>query len=319
MDLLLKCLIVTGAISILFILSKILGFIYIYLRPSSLNRYHHNHIHSSATPWAIVTGANDGIGKGFAYALADHDFNVVLHGRNSTKLHNVRHEFQNEFPHLSFRIVLADAAQSGPETQKHINDIADSLRDLHVTVLINNVGTVSKPHGPEFSPFWQEIPEDIDALINVNARFPAQFTRAILPLLLSHGGPALILNMGSMADFGFPYMSMYSASKKFDMVFSSALKEEMRKEGKNVEVLGITCADVVGTTHDKNKSSLLRPDSRTYARAALNRVGCGEAVVCGWWVHGVMWWFGALLPQWVFNNLSKPMEKYHRDKYAKAA
>lgn len=215
--------------------------------------------------------------------------------------------------------MIADAAQSGPETQKHINEIADSLRDLHVTVLINNVGTVSKPHGPEFSPFWQEIPEDIDALININARFPAQFTRAILPLLLSHGGPALILNMGSMADFGLPYMGMYSASKKFDMIFSSALKGEMKREGKNVEVLGITCADVVGTTHDKSKSSLLRPDSRTYARAALSRVGCGEAVVCGWWVHGVMWWFRGLLPQWVFNSLLKPIDKYHRDKYAKAA
>jgi 17beta-estradiol 17-dehydrogenase / very-long-chain 3-oxoacyl-CoA reductase len=266
-----------------------------------------------------VTGASDGIGKGFAYALADHDFNVVLHGRNSTKLHNVRHELQNEFPHLSFRIVIADAAQSGPEAQKHINDIADSLRDLHVTVLINNVGTASKPHGPELSPFWQEIPEDIDALINVNARFPVQFTRATLPLLLSHGGPALILNVGSMADFGFPYMGMYSASKKFDMIFSSALKEEMKQEGKNVEVLGIMTAQVVGTAHDKNKSSLLRPDSRTYARVALDRVGCGEAVVCGWWVHGLMWRFGSLLPRWLFNLLSKHMGKHHGGKFAKAA
>jgi 17beta-estradiol 17-dehydrogenase / very-long-chain 3-oxoacyl-CoA reductase len=224
---------------------KFLLFVYTYVRPSSISRYHHHHTNSSAPPWAIVTGATDGIGKGYAYELADRGFNIVLHGRNSTKLHNVRHALQNDYPHLSFRIIIADATKSGSESLKNIKDIVGSLKDLHLTILINNVGTGAKASGAEVADvFVQSSPDDIDALINTNARFPVQFTRAVLPLLLSHGGPALILTMGSMAEMGMPYIGIYAASKSFDITFSRALRGELKLEGKNVEVLGIMTAAV---------------------------------------------------------------------------
>lgn len=293
------------AIAVIWIASlvmKLLLWVYIYVRPSSILRYRHNHSHTSETPWAIVTGSTDGIGKAYAYELADRGFNVVLHGRNSTKLHHVRHELQTEYPHLNFRIILADATQSGPEALKHIHELVEGLKDLHVTVLINNVGTGSKSTGEVIEEFTNSTPEDIDALINVNARFPVQFTRAALPLLLSHGGPALIMMMGSMSDFGMPYMDIYSASKSFDLSFSRALKREMEAEGKDVEVLGIMTGAVTDVGWDRTPKSFFRPESRQFARAALGKVGCGEDVVAAWWTHGISWWGMGLLPAWAFDR-----------------
>lgn len=39
--------------------------------------------------WAIVTGASEGIGKAYAFNLANHGFNIVLASRNQSKLENV--------------------------------------------------------------------------------------------------------------------------------------------------------------------------------------------------------------------------------------
>jgi 17beta-estradiol 17-dehydrogenase / very-long-chain 3-oxoacyl-CoA reductase len=280
---------------------KILSFIWIYfLRRSSISKYYHNHEHhsgSSVPPWAIITGASDGIGKHYAYELAKRNFNIVLHGRNATKLHHVRTELHDEFPHLSFKVVVADASKSGPEVTKHIKEIVDSLRDLHVTILINNVGTGGLRDGTVYSEIQDTPAEDIDYLINLNARFPAHFTRAVVPLLLSHGGPALILTMGSMAEFGLPRLSIYAASKCFDMAFSRALRREMMLAGrKNVEVLGIMTGSVTGVTHNTSQITLTMPDSAAFARQALERVGCGEDVVAANWVQGIVYKMVGAMP-----------------------
>ncbi len=39
-----------------------------------------------ANSWALVTGASDGIGKGFCQELANKGFNIILIARNPEKL-----------------------------------------------------------------------------------------------------------------------------------------------------------------------------------------------------------------------------------------
>ncbi|RDL38540.1 uncharacterized protein BP5553_02880 [Venustampulla echinocandica] len=64
MELYVKILAIGGALWFSRILLSIWRFIYIYARPSSLPRYHHHSKETGSPPWAIVTGASDGIGKG---------------------------------------------------------------------------------------------------------------------------------------------------------------------------------------------------------------------------------------------------------------
>jgi len=121
----------------------------------------------------------------------------------------------------------------------------------------------------------EDVPSgNVDALINLNARFPAQLTRALLPTLLNNT-PALILNMGSMASFGGLWITIYSSSKSFNVGFSRSLKQEMIAEGRDIEVLGINMGRVTGTGGRTEKPSLLAPDAETFAREALRKVGCG--------------------------------------------
>lgn len=93
--------------------------------------------------WAVVTGATDGIGKGFAQQLAKQGLNLVLVSRSLDKLTTVAREIEEKFD-VKTKVVDIDFtvdrdAQSRLETE---------TKDLNVGVLINNVG-VSYDH-PEY-------------------------------------------------------------------------------------------------------------------------------------------------------------------------
>ncbi|PVH84260.1 NAD(P)-binding protein [Cadophora sp. DSE1049] len=307
---------------------KALRFIYTYIHSSSIMRYHHLQPLTSRPPWALITGSSDGIGKSYASLLASKGFNIILHGRNPGKLETLRQSMQEAHPDLDFRVLVLDASKDGVDANREIKDAVDSLKDLHVTVLINNVGGGEKCDGPFMEPYVLYTTRDIDRLLNVNARFPAQITRAVLPLLKKHGGPALIMTMGSMSDFGMPYMSVYSAAKAFDLTFSTALKRELDAEGRTmtasdgrkstigsqIEVLGIMTGGVTEVAWDKTKGNLFRPAAETLAKAALERVGCGRDVVAAYLPHALIWPLPDLLPKWLFESVllrTSQMEMRH--------
>lgn len=89
------------------------------------------------TPYALVTGATDGIGKAIARELYDKGFNLVLHGRNPEKLCRVLEEIQSSSTaKRAIRLWVADA--SAPEV-----DFASALKDwedIEITLVIHNVG-----------------------------------------------------------------------------------------------------------------------------------------------------------------------------------
>ena len=76
---------------------KFLRFIYLYTRPSSVERYFYGD-----SPWALVTGASDGIGFGIAQELATNGLNVILHGRNPEKLERTKIQLEGEFRNVNF-------------------------------------------------------------------------------------------------------------------------------------------------------------------------------------------------------------------------
>lgn len=182
------------------------------------------------------------------------------------------------------------------------------LKKLHITVLINNVGMGTKDSGPIMQPFVETTTKNLDKLINSSVRFPIQFTHAVLPHLLSHGGPALILTMGSIADFGVPYLATYSGMKSSNLAFSRALRREMKVEGwQNLEVLGVMLAGVTRPSWDKSSGGWLRPTSEQFVRATLGFVGCGKDVVAPWWNQDLMWMCLKNCPDWLLDMVMTRM------------
>ena len=271
-----------GVVTCVLLLTKLIGFLGLHRRSSSLPRYRQR-----ADTWALVTGATDGIGLAFIKELASNGFNVILHGRNAAKLKKLKAQLSDDHPKLHFRSLVLDA--SVPLSEKQITDTTAWLQEVHLTILINNVGGVEViMNPPAVGPLARHSHEDINNLMNLNAGFPTQLTRALWPML-ANNLPSLVMNISSAASLGFPYATIYSGSKAFVESFTHGLYAEAHAESHDVEVLGIVVGTVTDVSHRKEPVSLLTPNATTMARAALGKVGCGRAVVDAWVAGGGCW------------------------------
>ena len=197
-----------GILSILTIIYKLSHFSYPYIRTGSLEKYN-----NEGGAWALVTGSSDGIGQAIVHELCSKGFNIILHGRNATKLSPVQGESINiisKYPISHFH-----SRCRGPYLGqiRAIQDFIASIKDLKLTVLVNNVGGTATL-AADFLPFKDHTTKEIDDLILINMLFATHLTHALLPLLTQQPA-ALILNTGSASHTGLPYMAVYSATKGY--------------------------------------------------------------------------------------------------------
>lgn len=305
-----------GVLSILSVLYSIASFVSPFLRPSRLSRYHHDT--DGKPPWALVTGASDGIGKQFCRHLAARGFNVVLHGRNPSKLARVEGELAYTFPQRQFRTLIADGSaiacnrcrptMSSPSPASNSKDdgqpalvdfdaVAASLEDINLTVLVNNAG------GGVVNPVYQFLQHCSESRlvgnINLNAIFPLLMQSHLLPQLLRNA-PSLVLNVGSLSDNGLPMLASYASSKKFGDTASRILSRELVLQGRHadLEVLSVRVGEVTETSYNSHPVSFFEPDAATMAAAALARVGCGRPTVVGYFPHALQQAAMDLAPAW---------------------
>jgi 17beta-estradiol 17-dehydrogenase / very-long-chain 3-oxoacyl-CoA reductase len=261
------------------------------LSRSALARY------ISASPtnpsWALVTGASDGIGRAFAFELCRRGANVLLHGRNAAKLEAVAAELTAAYPSRTVATAVVDAAKHDGASDTALAALVQQASNLpgggRLRILVNNVGGAGALIGKGITHRLCDTSlAEVDVQINVNARFPARLTTALLPVLTSaESAPALVMNISSVAgEFALPYQVVYCATKAFNLGFSGALRAEMSIEGKDVEVLGL----VVGSVNTpgaprkvQNVSGVM--EAGRFAREALDRVGCGRERISVGWMH----------------------------------
>jgi 17beta-estradiol 17-dehydrogenase / very-long-chain 3-oxoacyl-CoA reductase len=268
-----------GLATVLLVAYRVVSFLRIYLRSSSLERY----LNDGA--YAVVTGAADGIGKAVAMELASRGFNIVLHGRNKEKLEAVKSLIQRSHTQRDVVTVVHDA---GANSRLDIS----AIRSLPISVLVNNVG------GAEPKPLTQTSEADIDKTITINAGFPTHLTCNLLPHLTR---PALILNVSSYVSvFPPPYLATYAGAKAFVTAFSNSLA----REDESVEAISLITGSVHSATNTK-PVGFLRPDSVTYAKSILSAVGCGKLTVFPYWPHAVQAYVFSLMPRKMLEGAMK--------------
>jgi 17beta-estradiol 17-dehydrogenase / very-long-chain 3-oxoacyl-CoA reductase len=260
-------------------------------RPSSFARYTSSD--PTAQTWALVTGASDGIGLGFARELCARGVNVIIHGRNEAKLNQVRADLLESFSNRHVEIWVADAGQhDDSDAFQSLHELLQSLPDGgHLRILVNNVGGVHNLIGKElFQRLEDTSLDEVDTLLNVNARFPARLTTALLPTLCSPtSAPSLIINIGSIAALGcMPFTTLYNASKSFNHAFSQSLTMEMEAQDHKVEVLAFVTGsvDTAGNPKDED-DAIFSITPQKMAKNALDSAGCGRALLFAHWKHWV--------------------------------
>ena len=179
---------------------------------------------------ALVTGATGGLGRVFVDQLLEEDGLDELWAvaRTAQKLERLRDELGSRVVPLP--VDLANA--SGLRT------FARMLEEERPTVayLVNNAGTAKMGAWDEFSV------GEIERTVALNCTAVTALCRTCLPFM---GRGSRILNVSSASAFQpTPYLSLYAATKAFELSYSRALRAELA--GTGVTVCGV-CPSWVDT------------------------------------------------------------------------
>jgi len=156
---------------------------------------------------AILTGASGGIGRAIAAALAPHCSELLLVGRDASRL-------------------AASAAAAGPVARTLIADLAtaagrDAVSLPGLNLLVNNAGA------GDFAWLADQSDATLARIVETNVLAPMQLTRRLLPEL-ARQPEAWIVNVGSIMGYlGYPGHAAYCASKFALRGFSEALRREL--------------------------------------------------------------------------------------------
>ncbi|XP_053727964.1 17-beta-hydroxysteroid dehydrogenase type 3 isoform X2 [Synchiropus splendidus] len=168
---------------------------------------------TSMGEWAVVTGASDGIGREYAFALAERGMNVVIMSRTKEKLNQVAGDIE---------------ASTGRRVQVIV---ADFVKDsIFKEFQVNNVGTL-----PSLIPckFLQsaDLDQAITRVINCNVKTMVKMCSIVLPGMNSRGRGVIVNVSSGVATFPSPLYSLYAASKVFVERFSQGLQAEYKDKG----------------------------------------------------------------------------------------
>lgn len=177
-------------------------------------------------PYAVVTGASQGIGQAIAEMLLSKGFSVAVCARSEVKLAAAVASWKQQFPNAEIVAVNADLG-SKVGTDALAAEVKKSFPK--VDLLVNNAGTY-QPGNVSDEPDGQ-----LERMIQVNLYSAYNLTRALLPMMGSGGH---IFNMCSVASLkAYPGGGSYSISKYALLGFTDNLREELREPGIKVTAI----------------------------------------------------------------------------------
>lgn len=173
---------------------------------------------------ALVTGASSGIGEQLARQLAARGHNVTLVARRVELLEALAHELREEHG-IRADVFPADLADAGARERLWLGIQANGLE---VEILVNAAGFgIYKPVVD--SDHRREL-EQVRVLVEA----PVDLMHRYLPGMVQRKRGAII-NISSTSAFqALPYNAGYAAAKSYLLLYSEALRAEVRDDGVSV-------------------------------------------------------------------------------------
>lgn len=235
-------------------------------------------------PWAVVTGASDGIGRELARALAAAGLDLVLVARRRPRLEELAAELGQRHD-VATRVLAADL---GPV--EGARTVMAETEDLDVGLLVASAGFGSSGN------LVESRLEDELAMVDVNCRALLALSHGFGRRLARRGRGGIVLLSSILAFQGVPRAANYAATKAYVQSLAEGLHAELAPLG--VDVL----ASAPGPTHSgfADRASMrlgLAQSSSSVARATLGALGRRTTVRPGW-LSKLLGYPLAALPRW---------------------
>lgn len=234
-------------------------------------------------PWAVVTGASDGIGRAFAQQLAAKGLNLVLVARGAERLAALAQQLQAQHG-IECRVLPADLSDLKATTR-----MVESTQDLDVGLLIAAAGFGS---GGAFLSARVDVETEMVELNCTSVllqcwHYGQRFSRR------GRGGVVLLSSL--LAFHGAPWAANYAATKAYVQSLAEGLRSEWAAHGVDV----IACAPGPIATGFQARANMrmahaLAPD--IVARQTLIALGRRGTIRPGW-LSKLLGWSLATAPR----------------------
>lgn len=177
-------------------------------------------------PWAVVTGASDGIGRAFARTLAAAGLNLVLVARRAHELETLARELSAQHA-IDCRVLAVDLADRDAMLQ-----LQDCTWEMDVGLLVACAGYGSA------GPLLDQDAGMEAAMVDVNCRAVLQQCWHFGRRFAARGRGGVVLMSSLVAFHGTPWSANYAATKAYVQSLAEALAHEWKSQ--HIDV--IACA-----------------------------------------------------------------------------
>jgi uncharacterized protein len=173
-------------------------------------------------PWAVITGASDGIGLELAKGLAQAGLNVVLIARRKEVLEKIALQLQKDYK-VQTKVLSTDLADS-----EAVQVVIASTKDLEVGLFVASAG---------FGSSGDFLKTDLNtelAMIDVNCRAVLEMTHHYSKRFAAQKRGGIILMSSLVAFQGVPKSANYAATKAYIQSLAEGIHGELREFGVDV-------------------------------------------------------------------------------------
>jgi short-subunit dehydrogenase len=212
-------------------------------------------------PWALVSGASEGIGGAWADYAASRGLSVAIVARDPEKLEKKRQElvttFGVEVLTISQDLGAADA----------VENIVAAVADREIGLLVSNAALAT------VGGFWADDLEFERRRININCCSPFGLTYHYGALMKARRRGGIVLMSSGTGLIGSPYYTHYGATRAYNIILAEGLWYELKPD--NVHVLacmaGLTSSPGVTDALEvaRARGSLINTPEENVAEAVL--------------------------------------------------
>lgn len=253
-------------------------------------------------PWAVVTGASDGIGRAFAQHLAGQGVNLVLVARRRPALRKLADELER-LHGVQCRVFAADL--SDPMGSDLLTSFTDSL-DVGLLVAAAGFGT----SGPLLASNLQSEAE----MVGLNCGAVLLLAHHYGKRMASRGRGGVVFMSSLLAFHGTPGAANYAATKAHIQSLAEGLRVEWAPLG--VDVIASAPGPIrSGFAERANMVMGFALPADVVARVTVQALG-RKATVRPGWLSKLLGWSLAMLPRWgqvmVITQVMKGMTSHQK-------
>jgi len=235
-------------------------------------------------PWAMVTGASDGIGQAFARYLAAEGLHLVLVARREPVLAALAAELKQAHG-VQCRVLSADLTDL-----EAVHRVTEATSDLDIGLLIAAAGFGSSGRLLESQLGVETEMVDLNctAVLALAWRLGRRFAQR------GRGG---VVFMSSLLAFqGTPHAANYAATKAYVQTLAEGLRVEWAPHG--IDVIASAPGPIrSGFAERANMQMAQALPTEVVARVTMRALGRQPTVRPGW-LSKLLGWSLAMLPRW---------------------